>query len=100
MWKQIEANKTGIIISLNYNDFAYIEVEKRTNNKGVLLYEVNFQINDVTNQSVVCYNINDVKTILENCKENIEDLYENVENMSDSDIYDWLDEFVEVINNF
>lgn len=100
MWKQNETNKSNIILSLDYNNFAFIEVEKKTSNKGVLFYEINFQIDNITNQSTVCYNIEDVKTVLENCKPSIEDLYDNIDEMSDSEIYDWLDEFVETINDF
>ena len=55
MWKQIETSRNNILLYLNYEDFATIEVEKKTNNKGVTFYEINFHLEDVTDQSVVCY---------------------------------------------
>ena len=33
MWKQIETSRNNILLYLNYEDFATIEVEKKTNNK-------------------------------------------------------------------
>lgn len=68
MWEQVKSNKYNVIISLNYEDFAFINVEKRINNKGVTIYEINFHIEEVTDQSVELHNINEVSKILEQSK--------------------------------
>lgn len=100
MWEQIKTSRNNVILSLNYEDFATIEVEKKTNNKGVNFYEINFHLEDVTDQSVVCYKIEEVSKTLEKAKEMIEELYLDYEDSSDEEIYSWLDSFVEEINNF
>ena len=71
-----------------------------TNNKGVTFYEINFHIEDVTDQSVVCYKLEDVKVVLEKAKDEIEDFYLDKDDYSDEEIYSWLDDFVELINEF
>ena len=100
MWKQIETSRNNILLYLNYEDFATIEVEKKTNNKGVTFYEINFHIEDVTDQSVVCYKLEDVKVVLERAKDEIEEFYLDKDDYSDEEIYSWLDDFVELINEF
>ena len=100
MWEQVKSNKYNVIISLNYEDFAFINVEKRINNKGVTIYEINFHIEEVTDQSVELHNINEVSKILEQSKPLIEELYDSYDEFDDNDIYDWLDDFVNTINNY
>lgn len=100
MWQQVKSNKYNVIISLNYEDFAFINVEKRINNKGVTIYEINFHIEEVTDQSVELHNINEVSKILEQSKPLIEELYDSYDEFDDNDIYDWLDDFVNTINNY
>lgn len=100
MWKQEKDNRSGVIINLKYEDFAQIEVIKRANSNGIFEYEVNFHIEDVTDQSIVAYKISDVTKVLENVKPMIEDLYDDFDSYSEKDIYLFLDDFVETINDF
>ena len=100
MWEQVKTNKSGIILLLNYEDFASIEVKKRLTSSSLTEYEISFHIERVSDQSVVAYKLDDVKKVLEKAKEMIEILYDEMDYYTNSDIYDFLDEFVEAINDF
>lgn len=100
MWNPVKTSRAGILLSLEYERFATIEVEKKTNGRGVTFYEVRFHIEDVTDQSVNAYQIEQVSEVLGKAKEMIEDLYEDVVDLSQTEIYEWLEDFVEEINDF
>lgn len=100
MWEQLKTSRSGVVILLKYADFATIEVEKKTNNSGMTFYEVSFHIEGVTDQSVTAHRIESVSRVLEVAKGYIEDLYEDIEDYTGKDLYDWLDDFVDAINDF
>ncbi len=100
MWNPVKTSRAGVILSLEYVQFATIEVEKKTNGRGITFYEIRFHIEDVTDQSVDAYQIEQVSSVLEKAKETIEDLYEEIEDLSQAEIYEWLENFVEEINDF
>lgn len=100
MWEQIKTSKNNVILYLSYEEFADIKVEKKVNSKGILFYEVSFHIENITDQSIEIGNINQVSKILERAKYMIEELYEEYDDLSNASIYQWLDEFIDEINNY
>ena len=68
MWIQEKTTRNDVVILLNYEDFATIEVLKKRRKNDVIEYEINFHIEEVTDQSVIAYKIEDVSKVLENAK--------------------------------
>lgn len=100
MWEQIKTTRNNVVLNLNYEDFATIEVEKKTNNKGILFYEISFHLEDVTDQSIICYKLAEVSKVLEKAKILIEELFVEKDDFTQEELYNWLDEFVENINEY
>ncbi len=100
IWEMNENKKSNMILDIAYGDFATIKIEKKVNNKGISFYEVEFHIEEVTDQTITTYSLKEITSVLENAKNMIEDLFDDIEEYSQKDLYDWLEDFCETINNY
>lgn len=100
MWKKENDTRHGILLSINYNKFAHIEVEKKINDVGIGIYEIRFQVKKYIETSVSSVSLDVIQDVLEDAKEMIEELYEDYKDMDEEDIEDWIDEFQDVINDY
>ena len=97
MWVQRKVKSSSIILSLDYKDFAFIEVEK--NKKGsVDFYTINFEIYDICSNSFVFYKMNEISTCLTILKEEIEKLYRNIYILNDEELEAFIDSLLDKID--
>ena len=92
MWESKKSKHPTIIMSLEYEEFALIEVEKIF--KGSLpQYIIDIDIYDVLNDSIICYELKEVQKALEVIKKEIEELYDDIPLFDDVELKKWIDDF-------
>lgn len=100
MWTSNKINHHDMILNISYFDFATIIIEKKINNKGIVFYEINFDIYDVLNQSIVIYRLDDVEHVLKEAKSMIEDFYDEKFELNQIEINNWVEDFLTTINDY
>lgn len=92
MWEQKKSKHPTIILCLEYEEFASIEIEKIL--KGSIpQYTINVDVYNIINDSVILYDLKDVEKALNEIKKSIEELYEDIPLMNDDEITSWVEEF-------
>lgn len=100
MWENVKTSRNTVILSLSYEDFATIQVEKRMRNNGMIEYEISFHIEDVHDSIISCFKLEDVEKILKVSKSLIENLYDEIDGMDDIEIDEWIEDFEDQVNDF
>lgn len=98
MWIQEKNKRSTVVIELNYEDFAHIIVEKKS--KGLInQFTINFEIDDILNDTFNSYDLKEVTKVLEIIKKEIEELYDQIPLFDEQKIQNWIDEFYDKIND-
>ena len=100
MWENVKNSRNTVILSLSYEDFATIQVEKRMRNNGMIEYEISFHIEDVHDSLISWFKLEDVEKILKVSKSLIENLYDEIDGMDDIEIDEWIEDFEDQVNDF
>lgn len=99
MWETLKSNQPNSILSLEYEEFASINVEKIQ--KGSLYeYIVDINIYNLLEDSIVTYSMKELEKSLEFIKEKIEDLYNSYDSYSDIELNEWIDNFQDEIEEY
>ena len=100
MWNQLKPRRENIILAFEYDDFAYLEVE-RVNKNSVSFYTININIvNGIFDTSLVLYKMSDVTAALNYIKERVEFLDKNYEELSNDEYNKFFDDFERKLNEF
>lgn len=101
MWNQVKPSTPNTLMVVEYEDFATIEVVKKTNKtNSITHYTFNIDIVDVTEQSIDIYKLEDIENVMTRVKAAIEELYDEIPAMSNDDIEMWIDNFLELCNDY
>ncbi len=101
MWEQLKSKHPSVIIYAKLDDFATIEVEKKVSKTSDLThYVINIDIFDVTTQCVDIYRLDDVEKAMVKIRKKIEELYDDIPMYDEEEISNWIDEFIEEIDEF
>lgn len=99
MWETLKLNQPNSILSLEYEGFASINVEKIQ--KGSLYeYIVDINIYNLLEDSIVTYSMKELEKSLEFIKEKIEDLYNSYDSYNDIELNEWIDNFQDEIEEY
>ncbi|MDD6302111.1 MAG: hypothetical protein PUA56_02205 [Bacillales bacterium] len=101
MWEQLKIKHPSVIMYVGYEDFATIEVEKKVSpSSNIVHYMINIEIIDVTSQCVDVYKLTDIEKMMRTIRKEIEQLYEDIPLLSQEQIDDWIDDFIDILNSF
>ena len=97
MWEIKKSQRSNVVMILEYQDFAHIEVSKKE--KGPMCeYLIEVDIYDVYESSVVSYELKDVEEKLKGIKKQIEELYEDIPLFDEFQLEVWISTFEETFN--
>lgn len=99
MWKIKKNLRANVIMELEYEDFASLRVEKKTNNR-IDSYTLFIDIYEVLNEELSFYKMDDMTNILTFIKTDIEYLANHIDMMSDEEYNRWIDNFLIKINEY
>lgn len=99
MWDILKSARTNVVMNLGYEDFATIEVEKMIKASNVDHYVINIDIYDVFETSVDIYKIKELEKALNEIKEEIEFLYDNIPLYNQDEIDEFLEDFQEKLSS-
>lgn len=99
MWDILKSSRANVVMNLGYEDFASIEVEKMIKSSNVDHYVINIDIFDVFETSVDIYKIKELEKALNEIKEEIEFLYDNIPLYNQDEIDEFLEDFQEKLNS-
>lgn len=92
MWESVKSKQPTVILALEFEDFARIEVEKTL--KGTIpQYGVAVEIFDYMSDLITLYALKDVESALETIKNAVETFYDEMPLMNDQEIEEWVDTF-------
>ena len=92
MWESKKSKHPTIIMSLEYEEFCLIEVEKIF--KGSLpQYIIDIDIYDILNDSIICYELKEVERALGIIKKEIEELYDDIPLFGEDELKKWVGDF-------
>ncbi len=99
MWETKKNTRANVIMELEYNDFASLRVEK--NNQGKIpSYTLFINVYSIINEQLVFYKLEDMSDILTYIKKSIEKFYNEIDDMSDDEYDNFIDEFLQRINEY
>lgn len=100
-WTQKKSNMPSVMMSLDLEDFASIEVEKKTlKNLSIKQYVINVDVKDVYTESFIIDELSMAEKALKEIKQEIEYLYDEIADMEEDEIRDWCDNFSEIMEEF
>ena len=99
MWEAKKSRKANSILCLEFNEFAYIEVEK-IKKENLNFFSIEFDIYDIYNNNFVLYKMEDITNILNVFKKEVERLYNIIDNLSDEELDNYLDKLDELLNDY
>lgn len=99
MWEQIKSKHPSVMMKLEYEEFANIEVEK-TINGAISKYVINVEIYDICNDSCTFFDLREVESSLKRIKKEIEELYNEIPLFDDNDLENWVEDFHDLLNEF
>ena len=99
MWVNNEFKKNTYVISIAYDDFSTIEVEKKMNRKGIIEYELSLHIEGVQDFIASFYRLEDVSSVLSKLKSLIEELDNEIDYLDDNEIDAYIDRIEDALNN-
>lgn len=96
MWESARLKHPSVILALEFEDFARIEVDKTL--KGTIpQYGVAVEIFDYMSDAITLYSLKDVESALETIKKEIETFYDEMPLMNDREIEEWIDNFQDTL---
>lgn len=99
MWETKKNKRPNVVMELEYKDFASLRVEK--NNQGKIpSYTLFINIYSILNEQLVFYKLEDMSDILTYIKKSIEKFYAEYDEMSDEEYDNFIDEFLQKINEY
>lgn len=102
MWEQGKSKYANEIMDLKYEDFAELIIEKRIP-KGTTLavYELRIMIfEDILEEKWTYHQMKDLESVLVYVKKEIEELYNQIPLFDNDKLNDWLDRFIDKVNEF
>ena len=99
MWEQIKSKHPSVMMKLEYEEFANIEVEK-TISGAISKYVINVEIYDICNDSCTFFDLREVESSLKIIKKEIEELYNEIPLFDDNDLENWVEDFHDLLNEF
>lgn len=99
MWEQIKSKHPSVMMKLEYEEFASIEVEK-TISGSISKYVINVEIYDICNDSCTFFDLREVESSLKRIKKEIEELYNEIPLFDDNDLENWVEDFHDLLNEF
>ena len=99
MWEQIKSKHPSVMMKLEYEEFASIEVEKNING-AISKYVINVEIYDICNDSCTFFDLREVESSLKRIKKEIEELYNEIPLFDDNDLENWVEDFHDLLNEF
>lgn len=99
MWEQIKSKHPSVMMKLEYEEFANIEVEK-TISGAISKYVINVEIYDICNDSCTFFDLREVESSLKRIKKEIEELYNEISLFDDNDLENWVEDFHDLLNEF
>ena len=99
MWEQIKSKHPSVMMKLEYEEFANIEVEK-TISGAISKYVINVEIYDICNDSCTFFDLREVESSLKRIKKEIEELYNEIPLFDDNDLENWVEDFHVLLNEF
>lgn len=99
MWETRKSRKANSILCLEFNEFAFVEVEK-IKKENLNFFSIEFDIYDIYNNNFVLYKMEDVTNILNLFKKEVERLYNIINDLSDSELDDYLDKLDDLLNDY
>lgn len=99
MWEQIKSKHPSVMMKLEYEEFANIEVEK-TISGAISKYVINVEIYDICNDSCIFFDLREVESSLKRIKKEIEELYNEIPLFDDNDLENWVEDFHDLLNEF
>ena len=98
MWEIKKSQRNNVVMILEYQDFASIEVTKKE--KGPLFeYTINVNIFDVLESQVSAYELKEVEMKLTAIKKQIEELYEDIPLFDNDELDRWITDFEDTFNS-
>ncbi len=100
-WTTKKTNLPSVMISLEYDDFATVEVEKKKmKNSSLMQYVISVEIKDLFCESFIIDDFQEVEKALKEIKTQIEILYDNLDEYDEEDLNDWCEVFSDTIQEF
>ena len=99
MWEQIKSKHPSVMMKLEYEEFANIEVEK-TISGAISKYVINVEIYDICNDSCTFFDLREVESSLKRIKKEIEELHNEIPLFDDNDLENWVEDFHDLLNEF
>lgn len=99
MWEQIKSKHPSVMMKLEYEEFATVEVEK-TISGAISKYVINVEIYDICNDSCTFFDLREVESSLKRIKKEIEELYNEIPLFDDNDLENWVEDFHDLLNEF
>ncbi len=99
MWEQIKSKHPSVMMKLEYEEFANIEIEK-TISGAISKYVINVEIYDICNDSCTFFDLREVESSLKRIKKEIEELYNEIPLFDDNDLENWVEDFHDLLNEF
>ena len=99
MWEQIKSKHPSVMMKLEYEEIANIEVEK-TISGAISKYVINVEIYDICNDSCTFFDLREVESSLKRIKKEIEELYNEIPLFDDNDLENWVEDFHDLLNEF
>lgn len=99
MWKDLKTKKSNTILCLEYEEFAYVEIDK-IKKDNINFFSLELEIYDTYNNNFVLYKMDDVLKVLSVFKEEVEQLYDRFNDLSKKELDDFLDDLDEKLNNY
>ena len=97
MWEQIKSKHPSVMMKLEYEDFASIEVEKMISG-SISKYEVNVEVYDICSDSCAFFELKEVEVSLKTIKREIEKLYDEIPLFDEEDLEKWVDKFHDLLS--
>ncbi len=99
MWEEIKSKKENAILCLEYNDFAFVEVEK-INKESINFLSVELEIYDIYHNSFMLYKMDEVSKLLNIFKTKVEELDRVIDDYSDDELDSFIDKLDDLLNDF
>lgn len=100
MWTQSKNASNNSIIDMEYFYFARVKVIEKIKNNGLKAYVVQIHVEDVTDEEIEVLKIEDAQKILVTARDWIEDVYEIIPDLDDSQLNNWCRNFKDALNEY
>lgn len=99
MWNELKTKKSNTILCLEYEEFAYVEIDK-IKKDNIDFFSIELEIYDIYNNNFVLYKMDDVLKVLSAFKKEVERLYDIINDLTEDELDDFLDKLDDTLNNY